>query len=183
MLITATQGTWLVGHASEHHILYAYQLDNAQNVFISMQQVESPYYQPVPEAPAPWTPNATWHDPTFAGCNLANGTAGDPKCYMQWAQRILGAQTNTINVYGSAFWVFFNNYSGNCGASDGGQCQLSATSLEGLSSGDHVTLYNQNVHSTDNLVIVGGSGGQTGATFNQDPGSWGAVLAAYLAFE
>lgn len=37
MLVEATAGTWLVGTASEHHTLYAYQFYNAQNVMSAMQ--------------------------------------------------------------------------------------------------------------------------------------------------
>lgn len=42
MLIEATAGTWLVGTASEHQVMYAYQFNNAQNVMASMMQVETP---------------------------------------------------------------------------------------------------------------------------------------------
>ncbi len=173
VLIEATQGTWLVGTASEHHILYAYQLYNAQNVFIGMNQVETPYYQPVPQAPYPWTPNATWHDPTFAGC-----AATDPKCYMQWAMRILGPQTETVAVYGSAFWVFFNNYQG-----FGQDCQANVVDLEMLGgTGSGVYLYDLNTLNVRNMIVLGGSGGTIVATRLNNLGSWGGVVAAYLGY-
>ena len=99
MLVEAQAGTWLVGTASEHNTLYAYQFNNAQNVFAALMQVETPYWQPNPEAPAPWTANATWSDPDFSGCN-----SSVPQCYMQWALRIIGAQTSTLALYGQGFW-------------------------------------------------------------------------------
>ena len=54
MLIESTQGTWLVGTAFEHFVLYQYQLVNAGNVFSLMAQTETVYWQPSPPAPAPW---------------------------------------------------------------------------------------------------------------------------------
>jgi glucan 1,3-beta-glucosidase len=38
ILIEATEGTWLVGIGSEHHTLYAYQFNNAANVFGAAMQ-------------------------------------------------------------------------------------------------------------------------------------------------
>jgi glucan 1,3-beta-glucosidase len=54
MLVESTRGTWLVGTAFEHFVLYQYQLVNAQNVFSSMAQTETVYWQPAPQAPSPW---------------------------------------------------------------------------------------------------------------------------------
>lgn len=123
MLIEAKEGTWLVGTGSEHHTLYAYQFNNAQNVFAAMMQgtsfceslkmtgltwfpVETPYWQPDPRAPAPWTPNPAFADPTFAGCQ-----GNVSQCYMQWSLRIIGSETHTLPLYGQGFWVFFNGMS------------------------------------------------------------------------
>ncbi|KAH8661046.1 hypothetical protein BGZ61DRAFT_153462, partial [Ilyonectria robusta] len=39
-------GLW--GAASEHNVLYQYQFSNAKEVFLSMIQTETPYFQPVP---------------------------------------------------------------------------------------------------------------------------------------
>lgn len=174
MLISSTKGTWLVGTASEHHILYAYQLYDAQNVFVAMQQVETPYFQPVPPAPSPWTPNAAWHDPNFAGC-----ATNDSQCYMQWALRILGDETHTVNVYGGGYWVFFNNY----GGCPGEYCQDAIVDLENLKKGDGVVLYNINTRGVEDPIVIGGSGGAVGAAAAGNPGSWGAAVGAYLGFE
>jgi hypothetical protein len=55
MLVESTRGTWLVGTAFEHFVLYQYQFLHAKNVFASMAQTETVYWQPAPPAPAPWT--------------------------------------------------------------------------------------------------------------------------------
>ena len=102
MLVESQLGTWLVGTGSEHHVLYAYQFNNAQNVFAAMMQVETPYWQPVPRAPSPWTPSSFYSDPNFVGCQK-----NVSQCYMQWALRIIGSETRTLLLYGQGFWVSF----------------------------------------------------------------------------
>lgn len=177
-LIEAKQSTWLLGTGSEHHTLYAYQFHNAQNVFAALLQVETPYWQPVPEAPAPWTPNATWNDPDFSGCQ--NNVS---QCYMQWALRIIGPDTHTLPLYGHGYWLFFNgpNY-GACSGPDG-ICQINIVDLEGLQKGSGVQLYNLNTKGVQNMITIGGSGGSIAATAKENTGSWGGVVAAFLGFE
>lgn len=178
MLIEATEATWLVGTGSEHHTLYAYQMNNAANVYGAMLQVETPYWQPDPRAPAPWTPNATWFDPTFEGC-----AQNVSQCYMQWSLRIIGAETHTLPLYGMGFWVFFNGPNYGACTGPGGVCQINILDLEDLRKGDHVELYNVNTRGVQNMITVGGSGGLGVATTAENPGSWGGVLAAYLGYE
>ncbi|KAF8856316.1 hypothetical protein BDZ45DRAFT_745496 [Acephala macrosclerotiorum] len=77
-LIQSTCGTRLMGTAFEHNTLYQYNLISAENVFIGMQQSETPYLQGTggpAQAPAPWTPNASFFDPTFSNCGI-----DDPNC-------------------------------------------------------------------------------------------------------
>ncbi|CAL5871938.1 uncharacterized protein PFLUO_LOCUS6193 [Penicillium psychrofluorescens] len=70
-LIESTRGTWLVGTAFEHNTLYQYNVVSALNLYIGMQQSETPYWQGTggpAQAPAPWTPDAAYSDPTFSNC-------------------------------------------------------------------------------------------------------------------
>jgi glucan 1,3-beta-glucosidase len=46
--------TWLVAMGVEHNTLYAYNIVNAQNVFLGLAQVETPYWEPSPAAPVGW---------------------------------------------------------------------------------------------------------------------------------
>ena len=176
MLIEATTATWLIGTASEHHTLYAYQFNNAANVMAAMMQVETPYWQPLPRAPAPWTPNATWSDPTFSGCN------GVKECYMQWSLRILGSNTHTLNLYGQGFWVYFNGPNDGACTGPNGSCQRNIADLQDQKAGNGVELYQLNTRGVQNMVILGGSGGTIAATQPQNVGSWGGVVAGYLGF-
>lgn len=161
MLVEATGGTWSLGSGSEHHALYAYQFSNASGVFAALLQVETPYWQPTPRAPAPWTPNPTWHDPDFSGYAAKNIT----QCYMQWALRILGEETRTLALYGPAFWAFFNGPDyGACEGPDG-ICQINVVDLgKELEKGDGASTYQLNTKSMQNMITVGGSGGRVAAT-------------------
>ena len=74
MLVESTKATWLVGTAFEHNTLYQYNLNSAKNVYIGMQQSETPYWQGTGSAslaPAPWT--AAGSDPTFSNCGSSDG--------------------------------------------------------------------------------------------------------------
>ncbi|PYH94341.1 pectin lyase-like protein [Aspergillus ellipticus CBS 707.79] len=55
MLIESWGPTWMYATASEHHVLYQYQMSGARDLFMTMIQTESPYFQPVPKAPTPFT--------------------------------------------------------------------------------------------------------------------------------
>lgn len=178
MLVEATRGTWLVGTASEHQVLYAYQFNNAQNVQASMMQVETPYWQPAPKAPFPWTPNTTasWADPTFDCAGLAD------ECNMSWQMRILGAQSHTLALYGQAFWTFFNNGTSTCDGQDA-TCQLNSVDLQGLSPGQGVEVYNLNTRAVYDLIRLQTSSGQVVAAQPDNYGSWGGVVTAYLGYQ
>lgn len=48
VLVESNPGpVWLYGIQSEHNVLYQYQLNNARNVYMTMIQSETPYWQPV----------------------------------------------------------------------------------------------------------------------------------------
>lgn len=180
MYVQSQQPTWLVGTGSEHHTLYAYQFHNARNVFASLMQVETPYWQPLPRAPLPWTPNATWNDPDFSGCQASNIS----QCYMSWALRILGEETSTLPLYGQGIWAFFNgpNYGACMGPN--GTCQINAVEFDDqVPEGRGVELYNLNTKSVQNLITLGGSNGTVVATQESSPGSWGGVLVGWLGFQ
>ncbi|KAI5997793.1 glycoside hydrolase family 55 protein [Pisolithus orientalis] len=91
---------WLIGTA-EHAALYQYNLNGAESHWIGLAQTETPYYQPVPQAPAPYTINKKYADPTFEG---TVGTA--------WAMYV--QRSWSITLFGGGFYSFFQNYSTAC---------------------------------------------------------------------
>ncbi|KUJ06906.1 pectin lyase-like protein [Mollisia scopiformis] len=168
-LIESTRGTWLVGTAFEHNTLYQYNLVSAANLFIGMQQSETPYWQGTggpAQAPAPWTPNAAFSDPTFANC----ATDG-PNCRMAWFQRIVSG--SNLYIFGSGFWTFFNNLGACMGIN--GTCQDNACEIVGNPT--ELNWWNLNTRGNLNLLI---DDGVVLETQNNNPGSWGAVVAATL---
>ena len=56
---------------AEHNVLYQVNIDKAENVFIGLQEGESPYWQGPDNtllAPQPWTQSLWDTDPSFAWC-------------------------------------------------------------------------------------------------------------------
>ncbi|KAI5283843.1 hypothetical protein KEM54_001796, partial [Ascosphaera aggregata] len=52
------KGNWFIGTASEHSTLYNYQVSGAKNVYMTVIQTETPYFQSNPTALVPYTPGA-----------------------------------------------------------------------------------------------------------------------------
>lgn len=98
ILIESLGPTWLYGTASEHNVLYQYQVSGATNLVMGMIQTESPYFQPVPKAPAPFTAGLFPNDPTFTDCPGNSLT-----CAVSWAVRVL--DSSTIYMLGSGKFV------------------------------------------------------------------------------
>ena len=84
VLVESQGPTWLYGTASEHQVLYQYQVSQAIDLYMGMIQTETPYFQPSPLAPTPFTSGLFPNDPTFTDCP-ANST----NCAMSWALRII----------------------------------------------------------------------------------------------
>ncbi|KAL8787319.1 MAG: hypothetical protein Q9195_007814 [Heterodermia aff. obscurata] len=169
MLIEATAGTWLHGTAVEHNTLYQYNFHTARNVFVGLQQSETPYWQGSSSllAPAPWIPSLAYGDPDFSNCGGA-----DERCRMAWYNHI--RDSSEVSIYGSAFWTFFDGGDGSC--QQQGFCQKNACWVEGS---EDFKWYNLNTHGVRDLVVGEGDQRNVSAFFN--PGSWGAVVAAYLS--
>jgi len=117
-------------------------------------------------------------DPTFSNC-AAQGQSSNQLCYRAWGHHMSGS--SNIVIHGSALWVFFNNMNNNqwtdagC-ANVGGVCQHNMAFVSGASSS---FWYNAQSKSSTNL-IYDTTGGVSEASAYNNPGSWGAVIAAYL---
>lgn len=106
ILVEATKATWLVGTGSEHHWLYNYNFNNAQNVFAGLLQTETPYMQgngAYRLAPDPWVAVSKYGDPDFSWCN-----GDDGPCRSSLAQNINGG--SNLFFYNTASWAFFDGY-------------------------------------------------------------------------
>ncbi|KAK3896529.1 pectin lyase fold/virulence factor, partial [Staphylotrichum tortipilum] len=104
----------LYGTSSEHAVYYQYNFHKARNVFASMIQTESPYFQPTPPPPAPFTdavgvlpgdPDYTYTPgDEFSGCDQSVDS------YPFWSQVSVldisstGAQFNDLAWIDPAIW-------------------------------------------------------------------------------
>lgn len=127
---------WLIGTSSEHAALYQYSLVNAQNHYIGFAQTETPYYQPSPAAPAPYSTASSYNDPTFSSSiNMAWGM------YIQSSSNII--------IFGAGFYSFFQNYSQTCLTTNTCQAQIfnidSASSVIAYSVSTVATTYQLSV--------------------------------------
>ncbi|KAF3902585.1 hypothetical protein ABW21_db0207765 [Orbilia brochopaga] len=125
-LIESQGPSWLYGTASEHCVLYQYQMHKASNLFLGMIQTEAPYYQSSPGAPAPFDPSILSkrqtkvsfpNDPTFKHC-----APGDKACAVAWAVRVYGSVG--VHLYGAGLYSWFQHYSQDCLHSDNCQANL-----------------------------------------------------------
>ncbi|KAI9644962.1 hypothetical protein NHQ30_006997 [Ciborinia camelliae] len=150
LYIESTAGTiWLVGTGVEHFTLYQYQLTNTNNIFMGFVQTETPYYQPNPLAPAPFTVVTSLNDPNFA--TSCSGYSGN--CAEAWGLRIMNS--HDILIYGAGLYSFFDNYSTTC--SNGGgleNCQTNILSLEGTIS--NVNIYTLATVGVTNMITRDG---------------------------
>ncbi|KAK7408407.1 hypothetical protein QQX98_009447 [Neonectria punicea] len=145
VLIESTKGSWLWGTASEHNVLYNYQLTKASNVYMSLIQTETAYFQGNPDANVPFVVNANFNDPDFSKSCTGDSTT----CARTWGVR--ATDSSDIFVYGAGLYSFFNNYDQECVAAN--NCQDNMISIE--SSTLH--LYGLSTKASVNMVTVDGA--------------------------
>lgn len=113
MLIESQGPSWFIGSSCEHSVLYNYQLSNAQDIYMGHIQTESPYFQPLPAAPAPFGDAAASfpNDPDFSSCNLTASSVNE-QCRYAWGLRIV--DSNSVIIHGAGLYSFFNDYYQDC---------------------------------------------------------------------
>ncbi|KAJ7303604.1 exo-beta-1,3-glucanase, partial [Mycena albidolilacea] len=102
---------WLIGTASEHHVLYQYNLANAKSHYMGLIQTETPYFQPNPVAPLPFTVNTAFKDPAFWS-----------DISQAWGLCVTSSED--ILVFGAALYSFYSNYDQGCLATESCQSQM-----------------------------------------------------------
>jgi len=144
IVVDATDGpVWFYGTQSEHNVLSQYQLTGSKNIFLTMIQSETPYWQSSPLAPAPYTPNPTFGDPTYDWC-----TPGDVRCPMSYA--VTARNTENVYLYGAGMYNFFNNYDQTCLTTE--DCQSAMVNLE---NNRNFYMFNANTKAATNMVVEG----------------------------
>ncbi|KAF7974441.1 hypothetical protein HWV62_12174 [Athelia sp. TMB] len=118
----AAAGLWdshIILGGAEHHTLYQYNLVGASDHWIGLAQTETPYYQPVPVPPAPFSTETAYNDPSYPSSGA-----------MAWAMNIASSQS--IVLFGGGFYNFFNNYDQTCLATN--TCQSQIVNVDSASS-------------------------------------------------
>ena len=133
----------MYGTASEHNVLYQYNIANSKNLVMALIQTETAYYQPSPPAPKPFFSDPKFHDPDYSHCS-----ANSQSCAMGYGLRIF--QSEDIYVYGAGLYNFFESLRGGCGR----HCQDYILSFE--KSPNKVYVYQLNTVGSDIMVRVDG---------------------------
>lgn len=142
VLIESNPGpVWLWGTASEHNVLYNYQINAAANVFMGHIQTETPYFQSNPDASVPFKVNAAFNDP-----DLTQGSATTKKA---WGVRV--RDSKDVFIYGSGMYSFFENYNQDCLLT--ASCQDNMVSIE---SSSNVQFLGMSTKAAVNMVTVEG---------------------------
>lgn len=183
VLVESTSPTWFIGSSFEHCVMYQYAFNQASNIYMALQQTESPYWQgegTPRRAPSPWEVKADFNDPTFDNC-ASQGQSDNDMCYRSWA--IYMSRSNNVVIHGSALWTFFNNMHDNSykhGQCDttGGICQLNTAYIDGAQS---TYWYSASTKAATNMIYdMTGGGGVNLTTQADNGGGWGGVVTAYL---
>ncbi|KAF2672788.1 pectin lyase-like protein [Microthyrium microscopicum] len=140
VLLESQNPVWMYGTASEHSVMYQYQLNNAANVYMSVIQSETPYFQTNPAAPAPFKVQAT--DPQFTGVSNADNKA--------WGLRIVNS--SDVLVFGAGLYSFFENYDQKCVNTE--TCQNGMVSIEGTTN--NLNLFGLSTKAAVNMVSTTG---------------------------
>lgn len=161
MLIQSEGAVWLWGTSAEHSVLYNYQFDGVTALFAGFMQSETPYYQPTPLAPAPFTFNSAYDDPTFTVCSANPGAV---PCKDSWGLRVLNSKN--VLIYSTGLYSFFNNYTQQCVIEANCQqnmihIQNSQVSMYAVTTKASVNMIvddkypNQSVLGSDNIDVYG----------------------------
>ncbi|EJD05787.1 exo-beta-1,3-glucanase [Fomitiporia mediterranea MF3/22] len=102
---------WMIGTAAEHHVLYQYNLAGAKNHYMGLIQTETPYFQPSPAPPAPFTSRSDFNDPVYTSSQQ-----------MAWAVKITNSQD--ILIFGAGLYSFFQHFNQVCLNSNDCQTQI-----------------------------------------------------------
>ncbi|KAG8724705.1 hypothetical protein FRC09_015401 [Ceratobasidium sp. 395] len=133
---SASGPVWLIGTGVEHHALYQYSFVNSNNVYAGLIQTETPYYQPSPAPPTPFSINSAYNDPSFTNGNAA------------WGLNVKSSKN--VFVYGAGLYSFFQNYGQDC--LPGYTCQNSIAKVSSDSS--DIYMYQLSTVGTSYMMTV-----------------------------
>ncbi|KAI0062874.1 exo-beta-1,3-glucanase [Artomyces pyxidatus] len=122
---------------AEHHVLYQYNIAGASNHYLGLIQTETPYFQPSPAPPSPFSTSSVYHDPAVSGA--------------AWAFNV--QSSNNILVFGAGLYSFFQNYGTTCQTS--GYCQQQIVNVD---SGSTASIYSLSSAGSTYQISINGNG-------------------------
>ncbi|KAJ6504338.1 exo-beta-1,3-glucanase [Mycena vitilis] len=125
------------GPVSPHLVFYQYSIVASQYVYAGMIQTETPYYQPTPAPPSPFSAISEWDDPSWGNSGSA------------WALNI--AQSSNVYIYGAGLYSFFISYSQDCKTAV--DCQKSLVLVDDDSAATYI--YSLSTIGATTMVTVG----------------------------
>lgn len=143
LLVESTKPTWLWGTASEHNVLYNYQFQNAANVYMTVIQTETAYFQANPDATVPFETLPEWNDPDWSDCASDN-------CAKTWGLRV--HDSSDILFYGGGMYSFFENYTQDCLLTE--DCQQNMVDI----TNSDIVMYGVNTKASSNVITLNGEG-------------------------
>ncbi|KIY43610.1 glycoside hydrolase family 55 protein [Fistulina hepatica ATCC 64428] len=140
-ILSESQGpVWMIG-TSEHHVLYQYNFAGAQNHYIGFIQTETPYFQPSPAVPSPFTADSALSDPSYPS-SLTSA----------WAIYI--SSSSNIIIFGAGLYSFYSNYAQTC--LDSVNCQSQIVNVDSASS--DIWIYSLSTIAVTDMISVSESG-------------------------
>lgn len=168
ILVESVEGpVWMYGTASEHNVLYNYQIRNAKNVFMGCIQTETPYFQGNPNSLQPYNVQTSFFDPDFS-TSCASSTTGT--CERAWGLRV--ANSSDVFLYGGGLYSFFDNYSQNCLQTQ--NCQENMVSFESST----VHAFGLSTKASTNMLTIDG---QSAALDSDNRNNFCATIATFSA--
>ncbi|KAF9531459.1 exo-beta-1,3-glucanase [Crepidotus variabilis] len=131
---------WMIGTASEHHVIYQYSLVNARDHYMGLIQTESPYFQPKPAVPTPFALDHRYADPPPYWGNASS-----------WALNL--KDSKDIIIFGAGLYSFFVNYAQD--AIKTRNCQSQILNIDACSD---ISIYSLSTVATTYQVSVEGNG-------------------------
>lgn len=159
---------WLWGTASEHSMFYNYQFDGVQALYSGLMQSETPYMQPYPPMPQPFSFNNAYDDPLFTVCS--NGTGASAQyCKEAWGMRIYNSKN--VLIYSTGLYSFFQGYDQTCVPTR--NCQQNMIHIQN----SQVDMYAVNTANSVTQIVDD----DMGTIYAQDNRNWFTDTIAYYS--
>lgn len=150
LLVESVWPTWLYATSSKHAVYYQYNFHKTENIFASIIQTESPYYQPKSSPPVPFDHAVG----KLAGDAEHSCKAGDEFSGRDESWAVIMRECANIFAAGAVLYPLFSTYSQDCASKH--ECQKALMLLENNHSG--VRFHNLVTIGAQYMAVMDGKG-------------------------